>query len=44
MQEQEELETVQEPAKEDGPTTAFFRKLFTEGVVSKNQQRICFLF
>jgi cell division protein FtsL len=32
--EQEEQEVQKEPAKE-GSTTAFFRKLFTEGVVSK---------
>ncbi len=32
--EQEEPEVAKEPAKE-GSTTAFFRKLFTEGVVSK---------
>jgi cell division protein FtsL len=34
---QKELETPEEPSmpKEDGAATAFFRKLFTEGVVSK---------
>lgn len=32
---QEELAASDEPVKEDGATTAFFRKLFTEGVVSK---------
>ena len=34
VQEQEELVAPKEPAKE-GSATAFFRKLFTEGVVSK---------
>ena len=34
LQEQEELPTQKEPVKE-GSTTVFFRKLFTEGVVSK---------
>ncbi len=34
LQEQEELETPKEPLKE-GSTTAFFRKLFVEGVVTK---------
>lgn len=34
LQEQEELETSKEPEKE-GSITVFFRKLFTEGVVSK---------
>lgn len=34
LQEKEELETPIEPVKE-GSTIAFFRKLFTEGVVSK---------
>jgi hypothetical protein len=30
-----EAQKVVEPIKEDGAATAFFRKLFTEGVVSK---------
>lgn len=34
LQEQEELETSKEPEKE-GSATVFLRKLFTEGVVSK---------
>ena len=34
LQEQEELEIPKEPVKE-GSTTAFFRKLFVEGVVTK---------
>ncbi len=35
LREKEEQEIIEEPAKEDGAATAFFRKLFTEGVVSK---------
>lgn len=37
LQAQRELEAPEEPKvpKEDGAATAFFRKLFTEGVVSK---------
>lgn len=37
MQAQREVEMPEEPKepKEDGAATAFFRKLFTEGVVSK---------
>jgi len=37
MRAQKELEASEEPKepKEDGAATAFFRKLFTEGVVSK---------
>jgi cell division protein FtsL len=35
LQTKEELEIPDTTLKEDGPTTAFFRKLFTEGVVSK---------
>lgn len=34
LREEEELETPKEPAKE-GSATLFFRKLFTEGVISK---------
>lgn len=34
LQEQEELETPKEPEKE-GSVTVFLRKLFTEGVISK---------
>ncbi|MBB2144127.1 hypothetical protein GM921_01400 [Pedobacter sp. LMG 31464] len=35
LEAQKGQEVSEEPEKEDGPTTAFFRKLFTEGVVSK---------
>lgn len=35
LQEQEQLETPQREQKEEGSTMVFFRKLFTEGVVTK---------
>ena len=51
LQELEELEIPKEPLKE-GSTTAFFRKLFVEGVVTKESATgmfpfivfLCFLF